>query len=30
MANAGNGEFTLQVVIPQAIEELGVGLVPQM
>ena len=30
MANGSNGESTLQVVTPQAIEEPEVGLVPQM
>ena len=30
MANGSNGKSTLQVVTPQAIEEPGVGLVPQM
>ena len=28
MANGSNGEFTLQVVTPQAIDEPEVGLVP--
>ena len=30
MANGSNGESTLQVVTPQAIEELEMVLVPQM
>ena len=30
MANGSNGESTLQVVTPQAIDELEVGLVPQV
>ena len=30
MANGSNGESTLQVVTPQAIDEPEVGLVPQM
>ena len=30
MANGGNGESTLQVVTPQAIDEPEVGLIPQM
>ena len=30
MANRSNGESTLQVVTPQAIEEPKVGLIPQM
>ena len=30
MANGSNGESTVEVVIPQAIEEPQVGLVPQM
>ena len=30
MANGSNGESTLQMVIPQAIDEPKVGLVPQM
>ena len=30
MPNGSNGESTLQVVIPQAVNELEVGLVPQM
>ena len=30
MANGGNGESTLQVVTPQAIEELEMGLVLPM
>ena len=30
MANGGNGESTLQVVTPQAIDEPKVGLIPQM
>ena len=29
MANGSNGESTLQVVTPQAIDEIEVGLVPQ-
>ena len=30
MANGSNGESTLQVVTPQAIDEPKVGLIPQM
>ena len=30
MANGSNGESTLQVVTPQAIEEPEMGLVPQV
>ena len=30
MANGSNGESTLQVVAPQAIDEPKVGLIPQM
>ena len=30
MANGSNGESTLQVVTPQAIEEPEMGLVPQI
>ena len=30
MANGSNGESTLQVVTPQAIDEPEVGLIPQM
>ena len=30
MGNGSNGEFTLQVVTPQAVGEPEVGLVPQM
>ena len=30
MANGSNGESTLQVVTPQAIDEPEVGLVPQI
>ena len=30
MANGNNGESTLQVVTPQAIAKLEMGLVPQM
>ena len=30
MANGSNGESTLQVVTPQAIDEPKVGLAPQM
>ena len=29
MANGSNGESTLPVVIPQVIEELDMGLIPQ-
>ena len=30
MANGSNGESTLQVVTPQAIDDPEVGLIPQM